>query len=71
MTQCSTVKTADEEINKEFSFKLDINGTTFYFCADSYDEKENWIGALGKSMIKTSILIDPAFDNDYMWQNII
>ena len=46
--------------------KLDIAGTTFYFCAESYEEKEGWIGALGRAMIKPSIMIDEAFDNEYM-----
>ena len=46
--------------------KLDINGVTFYFYAESYDEKEGWIGALGRAMIKRSIMIDDAFDNEYM-----
>ena len=66
MDTCSTVKSSDDEINKEFSFKLDINGVTFYFYAESYEEKEGWIGALGRSMIKPSIMIDEAFDNEYM-----
>ena len=66
MDSCSTVKSSDDEINKEFSFKLDIAGVTFYFYAESYEEKEGWIGALGRSMIKPSIMIDEAFDNEYM-----
>ena len=61
MEGCSTVKSSDDEINKEFSFvstifkdtsadlcmlfqKLDISGTTFYFYAECYEEKEGWIG---------------------------
>jgi hypothetical protein len=66
METCSTVKSSDDEINKEFSFKLDIAGVTFYFYADTYEEKEGWIGALGRAMIKPSIMIDEAFDNEYM-----
>ena len=46
--------------------KLDINGVTFYFYAETYEEKESWIGALGRAMIKPSIMIDSAFDNEYM-----
>jgi hypothetical protein len=26
--------------------------------ADTYPEKESWIGALGKAMIKSSVMID-------------
>ena len=31
----------------------------FYFEAQNYEEKESWIGAIGKAMIKgTNIIID-------------
>ena len=66
MGSCSTVKSSDDEINKEYSFKLDIDATTFYFYAENYEEKEGWIGALGRAMIKPSVMIDSAFDNEYM-----
>jgi len=46
--------------------KLDIGAVTFYFYAETYEEKEGWIGALGRAMIKPSIMIDEAFDNEYM-----
>ena len=34
--------------------------------AETYAEKEGWIGALGKAMIKPTVMIDDNFDNDYM-----
>ena len=34
--------------------------------AENYQEKESWIGALGRAMIKPTVMIDDAFDNDYM-----
>ena len=34
--------------------------------ADNYAEKEGWIGALGKAMIKTSVMIHDDMDNQYM-----
>ena len=34
--------------------------------ADNYNEKESWIGALGKAMIKTSVMIHDDFDHEYM-----
>ena len=40
---------------------------TFYMYAESAAEKESWIGALGKAMIKPSVLMDTdCFDHDYM-----
>ena len=44
-------------------------GTIFYMYAADYSEKESWIGALGKAMIKPSVMIDDNFDNEYMWIN--
>ena len=41
-------------------------GTIFYMYAADYSEKESWIGALGKAMIKPSVMIDDNFDNEYM-----
>jgi len=29
-------------------------------------EKESWIGALGKAMIKSSVMIDEALEDAYM-----
>jgi hypothetical protein len=35
--------------------------------AENAAEKESWIGALGKSMIKPAVMMDEAcFDHDYM-----
>ena len=34
--------------------------------AESYPEKESWIGALGKAMIKSSVMIDDDLDDKYM-----
>ena len=89
MTSCCTVKSVEEEINKQFSFvsmhtkalyylllwllickfllqKLEVKGRTYYMQAESYAEKESWIGALGKAMIKQSVMIDDNMDDLYM-----
>lgn len=34
--------------------------------AENYAEKEGWIGALGKAMIKKSVLIDDGDEDAYM-----
>ena len=33
--------------------KVVTDEITFYFEAKSFEEKEGWIGAIGKSMVKT------------------
>ena len=35
--------------------------------AENYAEKESWIGALGKAMIKKSVMIDDDMEDRYMW----
>ena len=73
LASCQTVKSAEDETNKPDTFvrseiaklsvqKLEVNGTVFYFMAPNFQDKEGWIGALGKSMIKTSVMIDDNFD---------
>jgi len=34
--------------------------------AENYAEKESWIGALGKAMIKKSVMIDDDMEDRYM-----
>ena len=34
--------------------------------AESYGDKESWIGALGKAMIKDTVLIDDDDEDKYM-----
>ena len=62
MGRCKVVKSIDDEVNKVNSFKIDIAGTVFKFQAESYSEKEGWIGALGKAMIRKSVMIDETMD---------
>eukprot|EP00347_Sterkiella_histriomuscorum_P021365 403334236 len=66
ISSCSTVKSVEEEINKPNAFKLEVNGRTYYMQAENYADKESWIGALGKAMIKKSVLIDDEDEDAYM-----
>jgi hypothetical protein len=43
-----------------------VNGRTYYMQAENYADKEGWIGALGKAMIKRSVLIDNEDEDAYM-----
>ena len=62
MGKCRTVKSIEDEVNKQNAFKIDIEGTPFRFQAESYADKEGWIGALGSAMIKKSVMLDDQFD---------
>lgn len=47
-----TVKSDDNPLS--FIFKVDSTEGTFFFQAKSFDEKESWIGAIGKIMVQGS-----------------
>lgn len=53
-------------INKCNLQKLEIKGRTYYMQAESYQDKEAWIGALGRAMIKSSVMIDEDVEDQYM-----
>jgi hypothetical protein len=53
LKDCNTIKSAEDEIHKENSFRLDCQSNRiFYFIAPSNGDKESWIGAIGKTMVK-------------------
>ena len=66
INNCCTVKSADDELNLPHTFKVLVSDRTFYFAAGDNSEKEAWIGALGKAMIKTSVMIDQDMEDVYM-----
>ena len=66
INNCCTVKRADDELNQKNSFKVLVQDRTFYFIGADNSDKESWIGALGKAMIKSSVLIDDNLDGAYM-----
>ena len=50
-----------------------VSDRTFYFLGKDNSDKEGWIGALGKAMIKTTVMMDDNLEGAYMWycnQNI-
>ena len=66
INNCCTVKSADDELNIKNSFKVLVQDRVFYFLGADNGDKESWIGALGKAMIKSSVMIDEDMDGVYM-----
>lgn len=52
--QCLSVKGAEDVINKQFAFELSTKHDTMYFVAVSEKEKEDWINAVGKAIVRHS-----------------
>ena len=66
INNCCTVKSADDELNMPNTFKVLASDRTFYFAGNDNSDKESWIGALGKAMIKSSVMIDENMEGVYM-----
>lgn len=55
LKDCTTVKSAEDEIHENNAFRIDAFDRTFYIIASSSSDKESWIGAIGKAMVTPNI----------------
>lgn len=58
LRDCSTVKSADEDVNRENAFRVDTPSRVFFLVATSPQEKESWIGNIGRQMVRPSVLTE-------------
>ena len=58
LKECSTVRSAEEETGKEFAFRIDHPDRTFFLAVETKEQKEAWIGAVAKAIIRPSMLIE-------------
>ena len=56
LQECATVKSSEEELKKDFCFRVDTRDRTFYFCASDLPEKEAWIGSIGRAMVRPTVM---------------
>mmetsp|Transcript_14625 Transcript_14625/g.17800 ORF Transcript_14625/g.17800 Transcript_14625/m.17800 type:complete len:311 (+) Transcript_14625:153-1085(+) len=54
LATCTTVKSADIKSGKRFSFEISTGERTYLMFADNEKEKDDWIGAVGKSIVRCS-----------------
>lgn len=61
-----TVRSAEHETQKDNSFCLQRqkDAKFFYFIADSPSEKEGWVGAIGRQMVRRTVMIDDVDDDN-------
>mmetsp|Transcript_28192 Transcript_28192/g.42600 ORF Transcript_28192/g.42600 Transcript_28192/m.42600 type:complete len:121 (+) Transcript_28192:60-422(+) len=62
LRECSTVKSADEETGKENSLRVDSPTRVFYLIAENAQEKEAWIGQIGRQMVRRTVMVE---DHDF------
>jgi hypothetical protein len=51
---CTTVKSADLKSKKRHSFEISTAETCFLLYADTESEKDDWIGRVGKAIVRCS-----------------
>lgn len=56
LKDCATVKSAEEDTNQPFSFRVETSGRVFFFVAQDASDKEGWIGAIGRMMVRPTVM---------------
>lgn len=64
VSQCTTVKSAELKARRKFAIEVSTKDQTFYMCADSDKEKDDWIGAIGRSIVQSSSTYTPDAQKD-------
>jgi hypothetical protein len=60
LSTCMTVKSAELKAGKKNAIEVSTKEQTFYMYADTEKEKDEWIGAIGRSIVQSSA----TFTND-------
>ena len=60
LVNCMTVKSAELKAKKRNALEVSTHETTFLMFADTEKEKDDWIGAIGRAIVKCS----STFTND-------
>ena len=54
LAHCTTVKSADLKSKKRHSFEISTPELTYLLYADTEQEKDDWIGRVGKAIVRCS-----------------
>jgi len=54
LSTCTTVKSADIKSHKIYSFEISTPDMTYLLYADNEKEKDDWIGCVGRSIVRAS-----------------
>jgi hypothetical protein len=58
LRECSTVKSADDDTDRQNAFRVDSSSRVFLCIAESPQEKESWIGHIGRQMVRPTVITD-------------
>ena len=54
LVHCMTVKSAEIKAKKRNALEVSTHDTTFLMFADTEKEKDDWIGAIGRAIVRCS-----------------
>lgn len=54
LAHCMTVKSAELKAKKKHALEVSTPETTFLMFADSEKDKDDWIGAIGRAIVRCS-----------------
>jgi len=54
LSKCLTVKSAEEKTNKRHCFEVATESATYFMFAGTDKEKDEWIGAIGRAIVRYS-----------------
>ena len=54
VAKCLSIKGAEEQLNRAHAFEISSHDSTMYFIADTDKEKEDWINAVGRAIVRHS-----------------
>ena len=54
LKECLTVKSAEEKTGKRHCFEVATPDATYFMYADTEKQKDEWIGAIGRAIVKFS-----------------
>lgn len=52
--KCLSIKGAEDIINKPHAFEISTNAESMFYIADTDKEKEEWINAVGRAIVRHS-----------------
>mmetsp|Transcript_8439 Transcript_8439/g.16923 ORF Transcript_8439/g.16923 Transcript_8439/m.16923 type:complete len:123 (+) Transcript_8439:28-396(+) len=64
LEDCLTVKSAEEKTGKRYCFEVATPESTYYMYADNDKEKDDWIGAIGRAIVRFSTAYAPDEEGD-------
>ena len=65
INRCLSIKGAEDTINKPHALEISTADSSMYFIADTEKDKEDWINAVGRAIVRHSSSVMESEQVDY------